>query len=94
MEKEKIAIGFDLGTTSVGWSIIEINTKENNNENLEILDMGVRLFDDHASLDSNPKNRRIARGRRRRINRQKIRKDDLCKLLINFKILVDINSPT
>lgn len=83
--KEKIAIGFDLGTTSVGWSIIKINSKEINNKNLEILDMGVRLFDDPLSSDSNVETRREARGRRRRINRLRIRKNDFAKLLIMMK---------
>ena len=87
LEKPRIAISFDLGTTSVGWSILKINSKEVSNENLEIIDMGVRLFDDVASKDVNVETRRVARSRRRRINRQRIRKSDLCKLLIDFKIV-------
>lgn len=91
-EKKKIAIGFDLGTTSVGWSVIQINSGSEN-EKLKILDMGVRLFDDPnpptSSKISSVENRRIARGRRRRINRLKIRKFDLYKLLKEFKIVED-----
>ena len=49
--------------------------------------MGVRLFDDVASKDVNVETRRVARSRRRRINRQRIRKSDLCKLLIDFNIV-------
>ncbi|MBD5423083.1 MAG: type II CRISPR RNA-guided endonuclease Cas9 [Mycoplasma sp.] len=86
--KEKIAIGFDLGTTSVGWSVIKIDDK-NPNERLKILDMGVRLFDDPASSDNNNESRRVARGRRRRINRLKVRKHDLYKLLKKFNIVKD-----
>lgn len=57
-------------------------------KNLEIIDMGVRLFDDVASKDVNVETRRVARSRRRRrINRQRIRKSNLCKLLIDFKIV-------
>ncbi len=85
--KQKIAIGFDLGTTSVGWSIIKINSEKITNENLEIIDMGVRLFNDPASSDNNTEKRRLARGRRRRINRQKIRKNDLWRLLDKYGIL-------
>lgn len=88
--KKKIAIGLDLGTTSVGWSIIEINNK-NENQKLKILDMGVRLFNDPASNDSNVKTRRIARGRRRRIHREKIRKNDLFKLVKKYKLVNDKN---
>ena len=84
---KKIAIGFDLGTTSVGWSIIEVKSKEISNENLEIIDMGVRLFDDPSSSDINVETRRIARGRRRRINRQKIRKHDLYVLLKKYNLV-------
>lgn len=85
MSKEKIAIGFDLGTTSVGWSVIKIN--DNKEKRLEILDMGVRLFDDPANSDSNTEVRRLARGRRRRINRLKVRKKDFYKLLKEFKLV-------
>ncbi len=88
MNKEKIAIGFDLGTTSVGWSVIKINDNKED-ENLEILDMGVRLFEDPASSDNNTENRRMARGRRRRINRLKIRKKDFYHLLKNYNLVVD-----
>lgn len=35
--KEKIVIGFDLGVASVGWSIVNAETKE-------VIDLGVRLF--------------------------------------------------
>ena len=87
--KKKMAIGFDLGTTSVGWSIIEINQQENKEKKLNIIDMGVRMFDDPTSKDSNVENRRLARGRRRRIWRQKIRKNDLFKLLIKYNIVKD-----
>ena len=36
----------------------------------------LRLFDDVASKDVNVETRRVARSRRRRINRQRIRKSD------------------
>lgn len=85
---KKIAISFDLGTTSVGWSIVEFKSKQISNENLEIIDMGVRLFSD-PSEDVNVETRRIARGRRRRINRQKIRKHDLYVLLKKHNLVQD-----
>ena len=91
--KKKMAIGFDLGTTSVGWSIIEINQQENKEKKLNIIDMGVRMFDDPNPPSKKKKNktkdRRESRGRRRRIWRQKIRKNDLFKLLIKHNIIKD-----
>lgn len=86
--KEKIAIGFDLGTESVGWSVIKINNLDKDKK-LEILDMGVRLFEDPASNDSNIEHRRLARGRRRRIHRLKIRKDDFYKLLKSYNLILN-----
>lgn len=82
--KKKINIGFDIGTTSVGWSIID----EDNN----IINMGVRLFEDPA----NPKDgtlanakRRSARSARRGISRTRTRKNALTKFLINQKWVSD-----
>ena len=88
---KKIAIGLDLGTTSVGWSILEINENNNKKEKLIILDMGVRLFDDPVGSNktSNVQSRRESRGRRRRINRLKIRKKDFFYLLLKNKIVKD-----
>lgn len=80
--KKKINIGFDIGTTSVGWSIID--------DDYNIIDMGVRLFDDPA----NPKDgkllnadRRSARSSRRRLRRIKVRKQAFKKLLLKFNIV-------
>ena len=86
--KPKMAIGFDLGTTSVGWSVIAIDDQSDERK-LTILDMGVRMFDDPAEGKSNAQERRIARGRRRRIWRQRIRKYELFKLLQEYKIVKD-----
>ena len=51
--------------------------------------MGVRLFEDPASQDNNAEKRRVARSRRRRINRLKIRKFDFFKLLKKFNLISD-----
>lgn len=42
--KEKIVIGFDLGVASVGWSIVNAETKE-------VIDLGVRLFSEPEKAD-------------------------------------------
>ena len=77
--KKKINIGLDIGVASVGYSIID----EDNN----IQQMGVRLFDDVASAkDGTLKNatRRIKRASRRRIRRIATRKESFKKLLVKY----------
>lgn len=74
-----IRFGFDMGTNSIGYSVIELDT---HGEPAELLDMGVRIFSDGR----NPKDkqplavaRRLARGMRRRRDRLLQRK----RLLVN-----------
>lgn len=77
--KKKINIGLDIGVASVGYSIID----EDNN----IQQMGVRLFDDVASAkDGTLKNatRRTKRASRRRIRRIATRKESFKKLLVKY----------
>lgn len=81
MQKRKINIGLDIGTTSVGWSILEDQTNN-------IIDLGVRLFSDLIAPKTgvlNNVSRREHRAARRRINRLKIRKQDFYKLLQKYK---------
>lgn len=75
--KKKINIGFDIGVASVGWSLID--------EDHNIIDMGVRLFNDVAdNKDGSLKNqkRRSMRGLRRRIRRTRNRKDAYLNFLV------------
>ena len=77
---KKINIGLDIGVQSVGWSIIDADTNE-------IIDLGVRLFDDVAdNKDGSLKNqkRRDMRHARRLISRRKTRKHDFGKLVLNY----------
>lgn len=80
-KKKKINIGLDIGVASVGWCLLD--------ENTEIIDMGVRLFDDPAgsSKDGTLANakRRSMRSLRRMIRRRKLRKKDLVSFLIENK---------
>ncbi|MGL5617810.1 MAG: type II CRISPR RNA-guided endonuclease Cas9 [Metamycoplasmataceae bacterium] len=87
MQKKKLNIGFDIGTTSVGYCLMEDGTNN-------IIKMGVRLFEDVASSkDGKLKSgkRREARSTRRRLNRLKIRKEDLIKWFVrnNFSSSVE-----
>lgn len=80
----KINIGLDIGTSSVGWSIID--------DNYNIIDMGVRLFDDPAKNGEleNVK-RRSARHQRRLYSRRRIRKNALKNFLIENHLVNDDN---
>lgn len=76
MIRQKINIALDLGTSSVGWSVIT--------DNYKILKTGVVLFED----PTNPKDgsskaaeRRTFRQARRQLNRKKVRLADFKKLI-------------
>ncbi|WP_242862364.1 type II CRISPR RNA-guided endonuclease Cas9 [Clostridium massiliamazoniense] len=76
-------LGLDIGITSVGWSVINLDKDR-------IEDLGVRIF----SLGENPKTgeslatqRRIARGRRRVLRRKTHRIKRVRKLLIDTGVI-------
>lgn len=77
-------LGLDIGITSVGWSVINLDKKR-------IENLGVRIFNaaenpqDGASL-ALP--RRLARGRRRLLRRKSYRVDRVRKLIIDRNILI------
>ncbi|WP_339030580.1 type II CRISPR RNA-guided endonuclease Cas9 [Spiroplasma endosymbiont of Cantharis nigra] len=82
---KKVNIGLDLGIASLGWSIVEIDTKE-------IIDAGIYLFEEANNSNSSTtssSDRRAIRSRRRMLRRRNLRKRDL---LIKFKELNLINS--
>lgn len=65
--KQNYILGLDLGTGSVGWSLVAI---DNSNEPYRIIDLGARIFDSEvADLEK----RRIARSTRRLIRRRAAR---------------------
>ncbi|MBR3164179.1 type II CRISPR RNA-guided endonuclease Cas9 [Candidatus Saccharibacteria bacterium] len=79
----KYSLGLDLGTTSVGWAII-------NEDKKRIEDLGVRIFE----RPENPKNgeslakpRRDARSTRRRLKRRRQRLNYLKSFFIEHKLL-------
>lgn len=81
-------LGLDIGTNSIGWALIE--------DNIEIKDMGVRIFpvgvkeDDYNKSGSEvSKNaaRRSARGIRRLYFRYKLRRKQLKNLLFKLEML-------
>lgn len=80
-------IGLDIGITSVGWSVIEDDSKGNP---IRIIDLGSRIFDaaenpqDGSAL---AKERRDARGLRRRLRRKKHRIERTKRLLERYDII-------
>lgn len=67
----KLKLGLDIGIASVGWGIID--------ENYDVKDSGVRLFSEGTAKAN--ETRRVMRGQRRRLRRQKHRLYRMGKLL-------------
>lgn len=94
MENERILnyrIGLDIGITSVGWAVLENNSKD---EPIHIVDLGVRIFDaaevpkTGASLAAP---RREARTGRRRLRRRKHRLERI-KWLLEQEGIINIEA--
>ena len=78
--KERI-LGLDLGTTSVGFALVEYNQA---NRTGEIIRMGSRIFPEgyeqsQTAVEPKNKQRREKRLLRRQVRRRKVRKIALCK---------------
>lgn len=74
----KYRFAFDMGATSIGWAVFEI-------ENGRLVDFGVRIFDDGRESKSKAAlcvKRRNARGARRLVNRKHIMTKELIKTLL------------
>ena len=79
--KYNYRIGLDIGIASVGWAVLENNSKD---EPVHIMDLGVRIFDtaeDPQTGDSLASPRRNARTMRRRLRRRRHRLDRIKQLL-------------
>lgn len=83
MDKElNYAIGLDIGITSVGWAVINLDLNR-------IEDLGVRIFNAAENKDGSSLAlpRRIARGRRRLLRRRVYRLKRVRRLIVEKKIL-------
>ena len=90
----KKILGLDLGTNSIGWALV--NEAENKNETSEIIKLGVRVnpltvdektnFEKGKPISTNA-DRTLKRGARRNLQRFKLRRAELHKLLIENKII-------
>jgi CRISPR-associated endonuclease Csn1 len=79
-------LGIDLGTSSIGWSLIN----EENKIPTSIIDMGVRIFPEVTDAKTKtPKNqeRRLKRGLRRQTNRKSRRRKKVASVLKRFGLL-------
>ena len=80
----RLVLGLDIGVTSVGYGVIDIDSNE-------FVDYGVRLFKE-GTAENNEK-RRTVRGRRRLLSRKNTRLQDMQKLLKNNGIMGDDYHP-
>lgn len=79
----KYSLGLDIGTTSIGWAVIDEDKKR-------IHDVGVRIFEkpeDPQSGKSLAEPRRMARSARRRLKRRRQRLDALKKFFVENQLL-------
>ncbi|WP_378182072.1 type II CRISPR RNA-guided endonuclease Cas9 [Aquimarina sp. SS2-1] len=92
----KKILGLDLGTTSIGWALV--NEAENDNETSNIIKLGVRVnpltvdektdFEKGRPLSTNA-NRTLKRGARRNLQRYKLRRKELIKILKDKGFIAD-----
>jgi len=91
LKKQKLDIpyrlGLDLGTNSIGWSIVALNEEGSPNK---IIRLGSRIFSDGRdpkTKTSLAAARRLGRSMRRRRDRQLNRKRNLMAILISFNLM-------
>ena len=92
----KKILGLDLGTTSIGWALV--NEKENDNEKSVIIRLGVRVnpltvdektnFEKGKSITTNA-DRRMKRSMHRNLQRYKLRRKNLIECLLEHHIISD-----
>ncbi len=92
----KKILGLDLGTTSIGWALV--NEKENDNEKSEIIRLGVRVnpltvdektnFEKGKSITTNA-DRRLKRSMHRNLQRYKLRRKNLLECLLEHHIITE-----
>ncbi|MCZ7586915.1 MAG: hypothetical protein M5R36_28195 [Deltaproteobacteria bacterium] len=79
------SLGLDIGETSIGWAIAELDS---NGDPTNLLDLGVRHFplalQDPKSSKTHAQVKRSKRQFRKTLNRRKLRKKDLLSRLVDF----------
>ena len=92
----KRILGLDLGTNSIGWAVV--NEAENNEEQSSIIKLGVRVnpltvdelqnFEKGKSIETNTA-RTLKRSMRRNLQRYKLRREELVRILRNAGFVTD-----
>ena len=92
----KKILGLDLGTNSIGWALV--NEAENENEKSSIIMLGVRVnpltvdeqknFEKGKSITTNA-DRTMKRGKRRNLQRYKLRRENLIEILKENGFITD-----
>ena len=92
----KKILGLDLGTTSIGWALV--NEAEKGTEQSSIIKLGVRVnplttdeqsdFEKGNSITTNA-NRTLSRGARRNLQRYKLRRDALIQLMLEEGLITN-----
>ena len=81
MQRAKWRLGLDLGTDSIGWAAWALDNEE---EPVDLLDLGSRIFSDGRNEQTHEPlavERRLARQQRRQLNRRKMRKHRVFRVL-------------
>ncbi|MBQ8362073.1 MAG: type II CRISPR RNA-guided endonuclease Cas9 [Bacteroidaceae bacterium] len=92
----KRILGLDLGTNSIGWAVVD--EAENTNEKSSIIKLGVRVnpltvdelqnFEKGKSIETNTA-RTLKRSMRRNLQRYKLRREELIKILREVGFITD-----
>jgi len=87
-------LGLDLGTNSIGWTVLEIVNDDKNLDRFKFIDMGVRIFSDGREPakggrvgDSLAVSRRVARGMRRNRDHGKNRMAYMMSNLVHLGLM-------
>jgi len=90
VDQLKYCLGIDMGTSSLGWSVVELKSNQDSEKEkfvpVDVIDLGVRIFDDGRDAKTNEPlavSRRNARSMRRRRDRMLRRKQYLLHTLQN-----------
>ena len=88
MINESYRLGLDIGTNSIGWAAIKLDSA---NKPYAVLDMGVRIFPDGRDSKSQASlaaARRVVRGARRRRDRYLRRRSDLIDAFVSVGLML------
>ena len=84
-------LGIDIGTNSIGWAIVEIEKQNDKIIPLNLIDFGVRIFNNGLTQDTTPKSlasiRNEAKGARVNQDRYLVRRKKLFESLINYNLM-------